>query len=378
MNILFVQREYNPTHGGVQRVTKVLYDYFTGNGITCYFMFLDSGDSSISNLDEKKFRIITEKNYDSIVHFVKEKEIDLIINQHQYHPFLISFYKKIKLINPQLYILNVFHNTPDDFLHYIHPFLYKVHDIIKRIIHQKTRQQLVSEMYHVSDAMVLLSSSYKEIFRKYYDVDSGEKIHVIANPLTYKVEPNEVNIEQKDKVVLVVSRLAAQKNLLSLLRIWRRVEKEVSDWKLVIVGSGKDENKLKKYVMNENLKNVHFKGHVTDVKSLYLTSSILALTSTFEGFPMSLLEAMQTGNAIIAFDTFKVIHDINSCKQCIIPINPYDEVLYANSLINLMRDEQLRSSLAFNALKVSENYSLDIIGKQWMCLFDKLIKGIKS
>ena len=281
----------------------------------------------------------------------------------------------MKMENQHLTILNVFHNTPDDFKHYIHPFIYKIHDIVKHLVRQKTRQQLVSEMYNVTDGMVLLSSSYKDIFLKCYEVDAGDKIHIIPNPLTYKVDASEVNIERKENVVLVASRLAAQKNLLSLLRIWKRVEKENSDWKLVIVGTGEDEHKLKAYTKKAYLKNVYFEGHVSDVKPFYLRSSILSITSSFEGFPMSLLEAMQTGNAIIAFDTFNVIHDINSYKRCIIPIKPYDEELYASSLLDLMRDKQLRNSLAYNGVNVSTNYSVDIIGKQWINLFLKLKSG---
>ena len=230
MNILFVQSEYNPTHGGVQRVSKILFDFFSENNICCYFLLMDGHNNNNSNLDASIFRIITPRNYDHIAQFVKEKKIDIIINQHLYHPFLISFYKKMKMENQHLTILNVFHNTPDDFKHFIHPFIYKIHDIVKQLIRQKTRQQLVSEMYNVTDGMVLLSSSYKDIFLKCYEVDAGDKIHIIPNPLTYKVDASEVNIERKEKVVLVASRLAAQKNLLSLLRIWKRVEKENSDF----------------------------------------------------------------------------------------------------------------------------------------------------
>ena len=40
-----------------------------------------------------------------------------------------------------------------------------------------------------------------------------------------------------------------------------------------------------------------------------------------------------------------------------------------------MRDKQLRNSLAYNGVNVSTNYSVDIIGKQWINLFLKLKSG---
>ena len=73
MNILFVQSEYNPTHGGVQRVSKILFDFFSENNICCYFLLMD-GHNNNSNLDAAIFRIITPRNYDHIAQFVKEKK----------------------------------------------------------------------------------------------------------------------------------------------------------------------------------------------------------------------------------------------------------------------------------------------------------------
>ena len=74
MNILFVQREYNPTHGGVQRVSKILFDFFSENNNCCYFLLMDDHNNSIANLDAAIFSIITPRNYDHIAQFVKEKK----------------------------------------------------------------------------------------------------------------------------------------------------------------------------------------------------------------------------------------------------------------------------------------------------------------
>lgn len=372
MNILFLQREYNPFSGGVQRVSKILSDYFENQGLKCYFLFLENKDSYVQHLGSSKYRIITKQNYESIVSFVIDNDINVIINQHQYCPFLVKFYKLIKVENQQVSIINVFHNTPDDFLHYLNPLVYRAKDIIKKLLFQKTRQQMVSDMYSVVDRMVLLSPSYKQLFMKYYNGEDGKKLCAIPNPLTFEIDPSEVNFGKKEKIVMVAARLASQKNLFSLLRIWKIVEESIKDWTLVIAGTGEDEEKLKRNKDDLQLKNVIFRGQVNDVKPLFMQSSILALTSTFEGFPMSVLEAMQMGNAVIAFDTFKVIYDINMRKHCIVPIKPFDEFLYAEKLKELMGDETLRLSLAQNALQVSSEYRIDKIGEMWIRLFTEI------
>lgn len=372
MNILFLQREYSPCSGGVQRVSKILSDYFEKQGFGCFFLFLDNIDSCSLNIDPSRYKVITKQNYENVVSFVIDNNINVIINQHQYCPFLIKFYKIVKAKSQHVSIINVFHNTPDDFLHYLNPFVYRAKDVIKRLLCLKTRRQLISDMYHVVDKMVLLSPSYKKLFMKYYKGEDGRKLYAIPNPLTFEIDSSEVNFEKKEKVVLVAARLASQKNLFSLLRIWKLIEENIKDWTLVIAGSGEDEIKLKKYKHDLNLNNVIFKGQVNNVKPLFMQSSILALTSTFEGFPMSVLEAMQMGNPVIAFDTFNAIQDINRHKQCIVSIRPFNEKKYAEKLMQLMLDDALRLVMAHNALEVSSEYRIDKIGKLWKQLFSEL------
>lgn len=372
MNILFLQREYSPYSGGVQRVSKLLSDYFEKQGLSCFFLFLDNIASCSLNIDPSRYKVITKQNYENVVSFVVDNDINVIINQHQYCPFLIKFYKLVKAKNQHISIINVFHNTPDDFLHYLNPYLYVAKDFIKRLLCLKTRQQKVSDMYRVVDKMVLLSPSYKMLFMKYYRGEDGKKLCAIPNPLTFEIEPSEVNFEKKEKIVLVAARLASQKNLFSLLRIWKIIEENIKDWTLVIAGTGEDENKLKRYKYDLKLDNVIFKGQVNDIKPLFMRSSILALTSIFEGFPMSVLEAMQMGNTVIAFDTFKAIQDINMHKQSIVSIRPFNEKLYAEKLMQLMLDDALRLAMAHNALEVSNEYRIDKIGKLWNQLFSEL------
>lgn len=376
MKILFVQREYNPYKGGVQRVTSLLSKYFENSNIKCYYLFKNEQDTQLADLTSDCYRIITPHKSNDIIQFIIENKIDMIINQHLYEAFVIQLYKELKKKNPHIVILNTFHNTPDDFLHFINPIVYKVHNVIKRILGIKTRPQLICEMYEVVDKMVLLSTSYIDIFKKYYHIDdNGAKLCSIANPLTFEVEPSSIKINDKQRTVLVAARLSSQKNLFSLLRIWKKVEQQVGDWNLIIAGTGEDENKLKSYSKKLKLSNITFKGHVTNIKTLYETSAILAITSKFEGFPMSLLESMQMGNPAIAFDTFRVLDDINAVKQCVIAIPPFDEHLYAKNLIGLMQNKDLRDKMANNALIVANNYSLDKIGKKWILLFEEIFKN---
>lgn len=58
-----------------------------------------------------------------------------------------------------------------------------------------------------------------------------------------------------------------------------------------------------------NLRNIEFKG-TQPSEPYYAESSVLCMTSTYEGFPMVLIEAQQYGCVPMAFDSFEAVHDI--------------------------------------------------------------------
>jgi len=59
-----------------------------------------------------------------------------------------------------------------------------------------------------------------------------------------------------------------------------------------LYGSGTSERNLKKLAWNLQLKNVHFRGHVTNVKAIWEENHLLVLPSRYEGLPLALVETM--------------------------------------------------------------------------------------
>ena len=68
-----------------------------------------------------------------------------------------------------------------------------------------------------------------------------------------------------------------------MLRIWARIYKYHSDWKLVVVGDGPDFTTYKQ--MASKLSNIMFEGHSSNVQSYYKKSKIFMMTSIWEGLP---------------------------------------------------------------------------------------------
>lgn len=107
----------------------------------------------------------------------------------------------------------------------------------------------------------------------------------------------------ESKIVLSVGRLTFQKGYDLLLQAWQKVIKHTPDWKLQIVGSGKDERELRLQAADLNiLDSVSFISATSNVEQYYSQASLYVMSSRFEGMPMVLLEAKMHGLPCVSFN----------------------------------------------------------------------------
>jgi glycosyltransferase involved in cell wall biosynthesis len=71
---------------------------------------------------------------------------------------------------------------------------------------------------------------------------------------------------------------------------------------LNLFGVGYDEVGLRRLAKLLHLKNVHFRGHVNDVRAIWERNHILILPSRYEGLPLSLVEAMWCARPAVVTD----------------------------------------------------------------------------
>lgn len=105
----------------------------------------------------------------------------------------------------------------------------------------------------------------------------------------------------KAHTVIAVGRYSFQKALDRLIQAWSLVE-ERDDWKLKLVGDGECREELFA-AMNEFgvVDSVELTGVRMDMDRVYDESSVLALSSRYEGLPMVLLEAQAHGIPVVSF-----------------------------------------------------------------------------
>ena len=212
--------------------------------------------------------------------------------------------------------------------------------------------------YKLADRLVVQSEEISNYFKPFVD---ERKTSIIPNPIKIV----DFNKNKKEKIILTVGRIDANKNQEQIIRSFSKVKQQ--GWKLIICGDGSLLSKLKDLVKALNINDaVEFKGRVKNIEKQYERASIFAFSSLSEGFPNVLLEAMNYGCACISTDcpTGPSILIKNNVNGFLIPLA--DENSYTNHLQNLIDDEKNRNLLVSNAKSGLENYSLNKVAEQWI------------
>lgn len=104
-------------------------------------------------------------------------------------------------------------------------------------------------------------------------------------------------------VILNVGRLSKQKNHIFLIKVFRELVKIKPDSKLVLVGEGELEEKIKLFIEELGLQSkVIMVGAVTDVFPYYSMADLFLFPSLYEGLGIVLLEAQSNGIPILVSD----------------------------------------------------------------------------
>lgn len=197
-------------------------------------------------------------------------------------------------------------------------------------------------------------------------------ITMIPDPLSIKVNNRSL---LGSKRVITIGRYSYEKGYDILLKIWSIVEKRSTDWQLDIFAMGDPTPYVK--IMDElsiDKKRCHLNSSVVDVENEYINSSILVQPSRTEGFGMVLVEAMACGLPVISFDCENGPRSIISDGEDGFLIPPFEVDLFADRLVQLIIDGELRKKMGEKGQRKSQLYQIDSVGRQWKQLFDELMK----
>lgn len=173
------------------------------------------------------------------------------------------------------------------------------------------------------------------------------------------------------KIILWAGRLDTWKRGILLIEAFGRLASELCDWDIYMLGSGPIEKELQKRVHDLELGDrVFLPGFVGNLGDWYKRADLYVMTSSYEGFPNTLLEALAHGVPSIAFDVLTGPRDLcgDSNRLMLLPDN--DHVAHLEeALKSLTSDSRLRSAMSAVAAEIKVNYSEEAILAKWDELF---------
>lgn len=204
----------------------------------------------------------------------------------------------------------------------------------------------------------------------------NDNISVIHNALNSDFSNVQLDNLKREKKIIAVGRLAHQKNFSELIHIFSIIHEKATDWSLEIIGNGPDKDLLQKLIIGLGLEQKVILSPATPhIREKYLTASIYAMTSRYEGLPMVLLEAQAYGLPIVSYDCKCGPKDIinDEINGYIIPMK--NRELFAAKLLTLMDDQELREKMGKEAYSSSKKFDEEHIMNQWTSLFDRILHG---
>jgi len=202
----------------------------------------------------------------------------------------------------------------------------------------------------------------------------GARGAVIPNPVVYPLPGGSPTVPPGDfiapgeRLLLGVGRMDKGKQFDHVLRAFAAAvqDNRLDDWRLVIAGDGPERDALQ--ALASRLGIAHrfaMPGRVGNMADWYSSADLYVSSSSYEGFPNTLIEAMAHRTTAVSYDCDTGPRDIirNGEDGLLVPLN--DEGALAKAVSSLMVDHARRDAMAERAQEVRERFSEDAIVALW-------------
>ena len=177
-----------------------------------------------------------------------------------------------------------------------------------------------------------------------------------------------------ERYFLFVGTLDPRKNFLNIFKAFERINPEIHDIHLIIIGGkGWKNNNFIKLIKSHPLKKyIHFTGYIfrDELQYYYKKALCLLFPSIYEGFGFPVLEAMSCGTPVI---TSNVSSMPEISGNAAITVNPGDVNALAESMMKLLNDKNLREKLITKGFERVLQFSWKRCAERTIKVFEKVL-----
>ncbi|WP_394555812.1 glycosyltransferase family 1 protein (plasmid) [Priestia aryabhattai] len=214
--------------------------------------------------------------------------------------------------------------------------------------------ELENKAIQYASHIIVLSDSFREPLIKL-----GAKSKNITTVITGIDYPNnqreKLETSTSNLVITCVARLGPRKGHNHLFEALARLKKYTSNVEVLIVGDGQMREKLEKQKKALGLSMVKFLGSRDDVPSILNKTDIFVLPTINDSLPLSIIEAMHSGTAVISTNCGGIPELIKHNKTGII-VEPGDTEQLAHALKFLIKNKEVRNKMSTNGKIHAKNH----------------------
>lgn len=218
------------------------------------------------------------------------------------------------------------------------------------------------------DRFVLFAEPNLEELAYFVSDYDREKIALIPNSIEGVAE----RIPDKAKRILWLGRVSRhQKRADLILPLWRQIAEALPDWTLDVVGDGSLLETIQQQAATESLPRIVFHGRQPS-QPFFEQAAIYLMTSDFEGFPNTLVEAQSQGAVPVVFDTYPMARWLVRSDEngVLIPAGRVGEM--AGAVMALAGDAGRLSTIADAAITSAAALTEDRVAVAWRSLLEQV------
>ncbi|GDZ83285.1 glycosyl transferase [Leuconostoc citreum] len=291
------------------------------------------------------YTILRRKRLDDLVDFLQQNNVKNVVLTDLTSTFAYQIRKRL----PDINIISWIHMQSDAFF-----------DIQYKEYNKELKRGLSSV-----NSLVALTPSQQSEYKKYVS-----RTLFIPNPMP---AVSKHLADMTKKTILIIARIDIQHKGLDYLK--NLVTYVPNEWKIKVVGSGSPEDeKIFEDIVDSSNNKIIWESAMDDdrLEKVYQEASIFIMPSRFEGFPLTLGEAMSHGLPIIAFDldgTRIILKDGNNNYGILIPKENVQ--IFGETIVKLTNNENLRKQLATESIRRVNSFSEEKIIDKWIKILNQ-------
>jgi glycosyltransferase involved in cell wall biosynthesis len=252
---------------------------------------------------------------------------------------------------------------------------------IKKVIHAHNiffNRKLLTAFSYKDSKIIAVGKNVSDNLVNYFGISptSRDVIYNAVKPFNNNVTTiPELEKETKKGNILVgnIGRLSKQKGQVYFVEAANLILKKNKHFVFVIVGTGRDEVKLRKLVRKtEYRQNFIFLGYRNDVQNVMKQLDLVVLSSLWEGFPLTPIEAFSVGKTVIGTN-IEGTNEIISDGYNGVLVQPKNSLTLSNAITSIFINQEKRKRLEERAYQTFEqNFSFLTFESKIINLYIKL------